>query len=101
MLNYRRDEILWLREQGVTLKAIGEKFGISKERVRQIIGPKKKRSQPKTMLTIGEAALALGMHPNTLRRWANRGVIQTYRLGNRGDRRFKRADLTRLLKASR
>lgn len=36
-LTPRRKEMLTMRLQGETLKAIGLKFGISRERVRQII----------------------------------------------------------------
>ena len=36
-LTPRRKEMLDMRLQGKTLKAIGSKFGISRERVRQII----------------------------------------------------------------
>ncbi len=45
------------------------------------------------MLTTTEIALLLHVHPNTVRHWANRGLINTYRLGPRGDRRFKHEDV--------
>ena len=48
------------------------------------------------MLTVREAAQILHMHGNTVRRWADRGVIKAYRISYRGDRRFRRADVTRL-----
>jgi DNA-directed RNA polymerase sigma subunit (sigma70/sigma32) len=37
ILTPRRKEMLVMRSQGKTLKAIGLKFGISRERVRQIL----------------------------------------------------------------
>ncbi len=46
------------------------------------------------MLTISEVAHLLNVHINTVRRWSNQGVLKTYRLGSRGDRRFKREDIT-------
>ena len=41
------------------------------------------------MLTTTEVAHLLHVHPNTVRRWANKGLLPAYRLGTRGDRRFK------------
>ena len=45
------------------------------------------------MMTVGEAAELLHIHPNTLRRWADRGYIMAYRITRRGDRRFKQEDI--------
>ncbi len=44
-----------------------------------------------------EAAKYLGMHVETMRRWAREGVIPAAKLGNRGGFRFKREDLDRFL----
>ena len=49
------------------------------------------------MLTTGEACRILCVHSNTLRRWSEQGVIVAYRIGPRGDRRFKRDDVVALL----
>ena len=48
------------------------------------------------MLTVREVAQILHMQSNTVRRWADRGVIRAYRISYRGDRRFRRGDVTRL-----
>ena len=45
------------------------------------------------MLTTTEVAHLLHVHPNTVRRWANKGLLPSYRLGTRGDRRFKRKEV--------
>jgi len=45
------------------------------------------------MLTTTEVAYLLHVHPNTVRQWANKGLLNTYRLGSRRDRRFKREDV--------
>lgn len=49
------------------------------------------------MLTTSEVARLLNVHINTVRRWSNQGVLKTYRIGTRGDRRFHREDITAFL----
>lgn len=51
----------------------------------------------KTMLTIREASRLLNVHSNTLRRWSEQGIIRAYRIGPRGDRRFKKEEVAALL----
>ena len=52
------------------------------------------------MLTVSEAARMLHVHPNTLRKWCDSGVIPSYRIGRRGDRRVRIADVERYLTSS-
>ncbi len=49
------------------------------------------------MMTPGEVARLLHVHINTVRRWSNQGLIEVYRIGPRGDRRFMQEDITHLL----
>ena len=49
------------------------------------------------MLRTGEASRLLNIHSNTLRRWSEQGLITAYRVGPRGDRRYKREDIAALL----
>ena len=49
------------------------------------------------LLPIGRVVKILGVHANTVRRWANEGLLPVYRLGPRGDRRFKKSDIDRFL----
>jgi excisionase family DNA binding protein len=51
------------------------------------------------MLTMREACRVLNVHGNTLRRWSDLGLIKAYRIGLRGDRRFKQEDIDALLEA--
>lgn len=53
-----------------------------------------------SMLTVRETSDLLHVHTNTLRRWSDRGILLTYRIGPRGDRRFMRADIFRFLAES-
>ena len=41
------------------------------------------------LLTIADVARLLHVHPNSVRRWADRGLLRCYRVGIRGDRRFR------------
>jgi excisionase family DNA binding protein len=54
-------------------------------------------SKATPLLTISEAAELLHVHANTLRRWSDVGVVVSYRISDRGDRRFFREDLMRFL----
>jgi excisionase family DNA binding protein len=49
------------------------------------------------LLTTAQAAATLGVHPNTIRNWADSSILPSYRIGPRRDRRFKRDDLDRFL----
>ena len=48
-----------------------------------------------------EAARYLGVHIETMRRWAREGAIPAAKLGNRGGFRFRVEDLDRFLEARR
>ena len=49
------------------------------------------------MLTVSDVAHLLNVHINTVRRWSNQGILKSYRIGSRGDRRFQQEDITRFL----
>ena len=49
------------------------------------------------LLTVSEAARMMNAHPNSIRRWADIGLLPSYRIGVRGDRRFKAEDVRRFL----
>ena len=49
------------------------------------------------MLTTSEVAHLLNVHINTVRRWSNQGILKAYRIGSRGDRRFRQEDITSFL----
>jgi len=52
---------------------------------------------PLRTVPVGEASKILHVHPNTLRKWSDRGLIPSYRIGQRRDRRFSLADLVAFL----
>jgi len=100
----RREQAVNLRQTGLSYVEIGRRLGITKERARQIIKgetrAKKKPTlnDPDALLTLSQAAELLNIHTNTLRRWSNRGILETYCIGARGDRRFRRRDIDKLLR---
>jgi excisionase family DNA binding protein len=50
------------------------------------------------MLTVSEVSQLLHVHSNTLRRWTEQGIIKAYRIGPRGDRRFRAEDIAVLFR---
>ncbi len=51
------------------------------------------------LLTVGQVARILHIHPNTVRRWSNRGILKAYRISDRGDRRFRKEDVASLFES--
>ena len=49
------------------------------------------------MLKVSDVARLLSVHINTVRRWSNQGMLKAYRVGARGDRRFRQEDITNFL----
>ena len=102
----RNEQIISLRESGLTYAEIGRRLGLTRERVRQIAKGKsttKKKpahNDPNALLTTAEVAELLNVHANTVRRWSNKGIIETYRVGPRGDRRLRQRDVDKLLRKS-
>lgn len=47
----------------------------------------------RAMLTVTQVADALNVHPHSVRRWADSGMLPCYRIGVRGDRRFNPQDV--------
>lgn len=58
--------------------------------------PQKTKDMPE-VLTLQQACEVLNCHPNTLRNWDRRGLLTAIRFGSRGDRRYKKEDILKLL----
>jgi excisionase family DNA binding protein len=50
-----------------------------------------------TMLTTSDVGSLLNVHINTVRRWTNKGLLKAFRIGPRGDRRFRQEDIASFL----
>ena len=100
----RRERIIRMRKSGLTQTEIGKIMGVTGERVRQIIVRKTGKMAgdrfTERPLSTGDVARLLNIHTNTVRRWCRSGMLKSYRVGPRGDRRFVRSDVVRLLQES-
>ena len=98
-----KDRIIELHKRGLPNAEIGRAVGVSRQRVWEVLNPireKERRydisdvlSTPEnaqmTPMSISSVATFLGVHPNTIRKWANNGLIRCFRIGPRNDRRFE------------
>lgn len=50
------------------------------------------------LLRISEAAELLGVHPETLRRWDRNGQLRAIIVSVRGDRRYRKLDISNFIK---
>ena len=57
----------------------------------------KKIEEYPEILTLQEACELLNCHPNTLRNWDNKGILKAIRFGSRGDRRYKKTDILKII----
>ena len=98
----RREEVIRLKQEGLSNTRISVALGISRQRVGQIVkaGGLSRRavSSPEALLSTAQVARLLNVHINTVRRWSNRKMLPSYRIGTRGDRRFRWVDIQRLLR---
>jgi excisionase family DNA binding protein len=53
------------------------------------------------MMTPSQVAASLGVSPNTVRKWSNRGRLPFYRFSPRGDRRYRREDVEAFIASQR
>ncbi len=49
------------------------------------------------LLTLKQVTDLLSVHPNTLRNWEKEGLIDVIRIGPRGDRRYKKQVIEKIL----
>lgn len=56
-----------------------------------------KNNELSKLLTIRQAAEILNLHIETLRRWDKSGKLKAVRIGSRGDRRYRKEDIERLI----
>ena len=104
----RRIRVLKMRQSGMTYDEIGGELGVTKQRARQICmgndaqparhrTDKPARPDAPGLLMVNDVSRLLRIHPNTVRRWSNRGVLKVYRVGPKGHRRFRREDVESIL----
>jgi diguanylate cyclase (GGDEF)-like protein/excisionase family DNA binding protein len=59
--------------------------------------PRAGERNDRVLVSVAQAAGMLGVHPNTIRAWTDSGRLPAFRINVRGDRRFRREDVERLL----
>ena len=52
------------------------------------------------LLTVSQVAEILNVHTNTVRRWSQLGILKSFRVGPRADRRFYYSDVLKLTRAT-
>ena len=57
----------------------------------------KNKQEIPELLTLKEACDILKCHPNTLRQWDKKSILVAIRIGERGDRRYRKDDIMKLL----
>ena len=61
------------------------------------IQPRTASNDPDALVSVSQAAALLGVHANTIRAWTEAGRLTAWRINRRGDRRYRRSDVERLL----
>ena len=61
------------------------------------VGQMMSDAQLETMLTARQVSDFLQVSISTIRRWSSSGMLRCYRVGSRGDRRYRRDDVLRFL----
>ena len=54
---------------------------------------------PSDLLTVRQVAARFNVHPNTVRRWDQQGILTSCRIGPGNHRRFYRSEVERLLQS--
>jgi len=56
-----------------------------------------KKDKELGLYSLKEACELLKVHPNTLRKWDKKGILKAVRFGQRGDRRYRKEDILKLV----
>lgn len=98
-----REQVIRLKQEGMSVASISFVVGISRRQVTKIVASSVRRAPratcPQALLSTAQTARVLNLHMNTIRRSSDTGKLPSYRIGSRGDRRFKWKDIQRLLRA--
>lgn len=92
-----------LKREGKSNTEIAQEVRVSRQYVHSVLHgrPRRESRRPlnEDLLTTSEAAQLLKVASNTIRKWSERGLISSYRIGPRGDRRFDRTEVIEYLKS--
>ena len=79
----------------------GQRGGEMSVKLRTYGVPRGAAEELDMLLGVTAVAKILSVHPNTLRMWGNQGLLPMYRVGSRGDRRFKLGDVETFVRGCR
>lgn len=63
----------------------------------QVVEPKQEEVKPAQLLTISEVADIFRVVPLTIKRWGKLGKLNAIRINSRGDRRYLRSEIEKIL----
>jgi DNA-binding CsgD family transcriptional regulator len=99
-----REMVEILKKEGLSNAQISLTLGISRQRVCQIlkecVGGRASVRKTEALLSNIQVARFFNVHVNTIRRWSDAGLLPFYRIGFRGDRRFRWSDIIYALQHS-
>jgi excisionase family DNA binding protein len=96
----KKAAIVMLKSIGLTNTEIADIINVSRQYISQILITSTldhnlyKKKIGNSIISVSSASRLLGVHESTLRRWADKGLIDSFRLANRRkDRRFRLSDI--------
>jgi excisionase family DNA binding protein len=96
--NSKSAKVRIMKDNGLSYAAIGNRIGVTRQRAHQILTKRKKqKKESQKLLTTSGVASLLNIHVNTVRHWSDKGILTSYRIGSRGDRRFRWEDIVNLV----
>jgi len=82
MKKSRNEEMIKLRNKGHTMQSIGDKFGITRERVRQILMKRNGTTEMDGLITRYKLSKIIGCADATIQHYEQLGEIKPKRVGN-------------------
>ena len=87
-----------VRVRNINIEGLGMKESMELEHMDENVTDTEHEVKTNGLLTVADVAQILKVHINTVRNWSNIGVLKSFRIGPRGDRRFLKEDVYKFLK---
>lgn len=98
MSEFKQSETLTPRQKHI-IESMGKRNQKKPTQPKEVEDPKPVEQKPKIerLMTIGEVADLFRVVPLTIKRWTKAGKISCIRINSRGDRRYLRSEIERIL----